>query len=335
MKWNDFYQSVRNHTLGSVYLFSGPEEWTKREALSILRNSLLPPGLEQLNDTTLENVTARQIIDAAEVMPVMCDKRIVVVRDWGPLSEGKSKNEASEMETILEWLNHPPESCVTVFYMRSMLDNRKAAVTKIKKLAICVDFDYLSDPELSRWIKKRLESVQKTIELQALNTLLFMTGREITSIAGELEKLTAYIENRKQITLADVQRVVHPTLESSVFELMTHLLNRNLGQAQTILNHLLLSGENYSRIHSVLTHQLRQHVHMRHTLDKGGSSQQIQTLLKLHPFAARQTERQCKKRTAKEFQALYEFSVAAEFDFKQGKLRDSSALELTILKISK
>ena len=70
MDWNDFYKSVRAGRFQSVYLFTGPEELNKREALAALRKAVLPEGLEQLNDATLEGCGAPAIIDRAETFPV-------------------------------------------------------------------------------------------------------------------------------------------------------------------------------------------------------------------------------------------------------------------------
>ena len=70
MTWNEFYQSLKDGDIAPVYLFTGPEEYVKLEALERLRRQLLPPGLEALNDATLEGVTAQQITDAAETMPM-------------------------------------------------------------------------------------------------------------------------------------------------------------------------------------------------------------------------------------------------------------------------
>ena len=65
MKWNEFYKALDAGTVAPVYLFTGPEEYVKREALEAMKAKLLPPGLEALNDATLEGVTAQQITDAA------------------------------------------------------------------------------------------------------------------------------------------------------------------------------------------------------------------------------------------------------------------------------
>ena len=61
MNWNDFYQSIEDGRMAPVYLFTGPEQYVKAEALQRLRAALLPVGLEVLNETVLEGVTAQRI----------------------------------------------------------------------------------------------------------------------------------------------------------------------------------------------------------------------------------------------------------------------------------
>lgn len=334
MTWNDFFQSVKSGAPERVYLFTGPEEWIKNEALETLRTQLLPPGLEQLNDLTLEGVTAQQIIDAAETMPMMCEKRIVTVRDWAPLLPGKSKNEEAETQRLQKWLENPPESCVTVFYMRSDPDGRKKAATLLKKKAATVQFDFLTDPELTKWTARRLKPLGKKMAAPAVSTLAFMAGRDLTRLAGELDKLAAYTEDRKEITDADVRAIVSASLEYNVFELLNLLLAGKLGEAQTMTNSLLQNGQNPVGILAMITRQLRQLAHMRLALDADQSVNSVQTLLKLHPYAASQSAKQCKGLSAAALKSLYEDCVVLDYDIKSGRLRDSVALESVLIKIT-
>lgn len=334
MTWNEFLQSLKSGALESVYVFAGAEEWLKREALNTLRGKLLPPGLEALNDLTLEGVTARQIIDAAETLPMMCEKRIVVVRDWAPLMPGKSKNEESETEQLQSWLENPPQSCVTVFYMRTEPDGRKKATALLKKKAAWVSFDPLSDADLKRWSARQLRQYDKQISPQALNTLAFMAGRDLNRLSGELSKLAAYVETRPEIAEDDVREIVSPSLEYNVFELLNRLLEGNLGEAEKMVTNLLQNGQNPVGILAMLTRQLRQLTHMRYALDAGQPVQRVQELLKMHPYAAKQTARQCKSRSGDALKALYEACVAADYDVKSGRLRDSAALSAILLKIA-
>jgi len=334
MKWNEFYKALNTGTIAPVYLFTGPEEYVKREALEALRNKLLPPGLETLNDATLEGVTAQQITDAAETMPMMCARRIVTVRDWAPLLQAKSKNEDSEVARMQNWLENPPESCALVFYMRQEPDGRKKMTVLLKKKAEVVSFDLLSDAELARWAAGRLKPLGKKIDGKALSTLTYMAGRELTRLSGELDKLAAYLgEERSEITEADVAAIVSPSLEYNVFELLNSLLAGDVKKGQQTVNSLLQGGQTTMGLLAMLTRQIRQLAHMKCALDAGKPVQAVQEQLKLHPYAAKQTARQCARLSADWLTGLYEGCVASDYAVKSGRLRDRDALDALIFKI--
>ena len=334
MTWNEFYQALKANDIAPVYLFVGPEALVKREALEALRKKLLPPGLEALNDVTLEGVTAQQITDACETMPMMCDRRIVTVQDWAPLMLGKAKNEEAEAERMQKWLENPPQTCALVFYMRGEMDGRKKLPALLKKKAAVVDFQLLTDVELSRWCAKRLKPLGKRLSPAALNTLTYMAGRELTRLTGEIDKLAAYVgDERDEITEADVRVIVPASLEYNVFELLNALLAGDMKKGQQTVNSLLQGGQNAVGILSMLTRQIRQLAHMKCALDAGTPVQTVQQQLKMHPYAAKQTARQCARLSADWLTALYERCVASDYAVKSGRLRDRDALDALVIEI--
>ena len=334
MTWNEFYRALDAGDIAPVYLFTGVEEYVKREALARLRQKLLPPGLEALNDTTLEGVTAQQITDAAETMPMMCERRVVTVRDWAPLMSGKAKNEDAEVEWMKRWLENPAPSCALVFYMRQSADGKKKLTALLKKQAVVVDFQPLTDPELSKWAAGRLKPLGKKLSSRALNTLTFMAGRELTRLTGELDKLAAYLgDERAEITEDDVRAVVPASLEYNVFELMNHLLAGDMLKAQQTVNSLIQGGQNPIALIAMLTRQLRQMTHMKCALDAGENALAVQERLKMHPYAAKQTARQCARLTADWLAAMYDRCVAIDFDIKSGRLREQDALNALLFQI--
>ena len=334
MNWNEFYQQLNAGQISPVYLFTGPEEYVKREALETLRAKLLPPGLETLNDTTLEGVTAQQITDAAETMPMMCERRVVTVRDWAPLLPAKSKNEEDEVAWMAKWLDNPPDSCALVFYMRQEPDGRKKMSGLLKKKAQTVTFDLLSDAELSRWCNRYLKKQGKRISAKAMNTLTYMAGRELTRLSGELNKLAAYVgDERDEIGEADVRAIVSASLEYNVFELLSSLLAGDIKAGQQTVNSLLTGGQTPIGILAMLTRQVRQLTHMKCALDAGGTAAKVQETLKLHPYAARQTAKQCARLSRDWLTWLYSRCVESDFAVKSGQLRDREALDALVLQI--
>ena len=333
MDWNEFYRSLDENRVQPVYLFTGPEQYVKAEALQKLRDKLLPPGLEALNESVMEGATAQQITDAAETLPMMCDRRLVVVRDWAPLLSGKSKNEENEVEWMARWLEHPAESCALVFYMRESADGKKKLTGLLKKKAAAVDFEFLPDSELSKWCRAQLKAQGKTITKPAFNTLTFMAGRALIRLKGELDKLAAYVGENKEITEADVRSVVPASLEYSVFEVMDALLAGDMLKAQRTVNSLLEGGQTAMGLLAMLIRQLRQMAHMKCALDAGKPAQSVQEALNLHPYAARQTARQCAKLSADWLRGLYEKGVESDYAVKSGRLRDQDALNALLLNI--
>ena len=333
MNWNEFYQALNAGELKPVYLFSGPENYVKNEALEAVRQKLLPEGLEGLNENILEGVTAGQIIDAAETLPMMCDRRLVVVRDWTPLLSGKSRNETDEVERMAKWLENPPDSCVLIFFMRGEPDGKKKLTTLLRRLAEPVRFDFLNPAELNRWIARRLKPLKKRMSPATVAQLSLTAGNELSRLIGELDKLTAYVGEREEITTADIQAVVSPSLEYRVFTMVDRLLAGNLAEAQRLLNTALETGEEPIGILATFTRQFRIMTHMKFAMEAGGTAAAVGKLMKLSPGAVSNISRQTRAFTSERLLRVYRELVERDYAIKSGQIRPEEALNLTFLKI--
>ena len=334
MNWNDFYKSVKAGQYQSVYMFTGPEEHNKREALEALRRALLPAGLEQLNEAVLDGADAQTIIDSAETLPVMCDRRIVVVRDWAPLTSGKSRNEESEAERMLKWLQDPPDTCCLVFYMVLELNSKKKLASALKKLDGYVEFEYLSGPTLSKWCAQQLKPLGKRIRQDAIDEMTLMAGSDLTRLYGELAKLAAYVGDAPEIGISDVRAVVTPSPEYSVFMILDHLLAGRLAEATQVVNSVLLTEPSPMRIIYLIGSQLRLDAHMKYAMEGGGNLPEVQKALNINSGRAWHIKKQIAPVKAEVLQALYLACVDTEYAIKSGSVQDRAALNALLMKIS-
>ncbi len=343
MTWNDFYKSVKAGQYQNVYLFTGPEEHNKREALAALRCAVLPAGLEALNDVTLEGVGAQEIIDCAETLPVMCERRIVVVRDWPPLMASKSRKaknpEAAEEKTdgdtvrMLEWLKDPPESCILVFYMMAELDGRKKLAAALKKLDGYVEFDYLSGATLAKWCAQQLKPMGKRISADAVNEMTLMAGQDLTRLLGELQKLAAYVGDAPEIDVPAVRAVVTPSPEYSVFMILDHLLAGRLAEATQVVNSVLMNEPSAVRIISLIGNQLRIDAHMKCALEESGNTAEVERALGIKSGRAWHIKKQIGPVRANLLKELYLACVDTEYAIKSGRVQERAALNALLLKI--
>ena len=93
MNHTEFGNLLSQGKLPRVLLFEGEEEYLKQQALRSLRAALLPEGMEELNETVLTAPSADEIIAAAETLPFLADRRLVLIRDERSLS---SRTEAEQ-----------------------------------------------------------------------------------------------------------------------------------------------------------------------------------------------------------------------------------------------
>ena len=334
MEWNDFGKSVESGKLLPFYMFAGPEELKKREALEALRRTVLPVGLEQLNEITLENCAAQDIIDAAETLPVMCDRRLVIVRDWPPLLPGKAKNEEADVKRMREYLQNPPETAVIVFYLSKEPDARKKLFDFLKKSPGVVVFNRLEGTVLAKWCAEQLAGTGKKLQPHAFTLMTEMAGSDLTRLSAELQKLAAYTQDAKEITPEDVRRVVVPTPEYRAYEILDKLLGGRIAEACEIVNSVLQNDMNCFALIVQLANSLRIDAHVKLAVEAGRSADAALTELGIRGGRTYFIKKQIRLLPAAAFTERYLRCTEAQFDVTSGRIRDRAALDALLLKIS-
>lgn len=338
MTWQQLFDEIKTNRLSGVYLFQGPEEFIKKNALEKIRAAILPEGLEILNEAVLEGASAVGMIESAETLPVMCEKRLVVVKEWALLTGGKAKDEAAEAERFEKWLPNAPESCVMILAVRGEADKRKKVYKALEKHGKIVNFAYLTDSEIVKWVSGRLKPVKKTMRADAVNALVFLAGRDLTRLSGEVDKLSAYVGDADEITAEDVKSAVTPGVESNVFYMIDALVAKDAPKAYEILNAMLDAGEGPLGILAMITRQLRLMTHVKILRDEGIPLAEIEKRTSLQHFVAQRVFNQCAGIDAKALEAGYRAGVDSDFEAKSGKIRDRAALDrmmMVLLSISR
>ena len=325
--WTQYFDQLKGGDIAPVYLFTGPEAFVKEQALAQLREALLPAGLEAMNETTFEGYApAQSIIEAAETLPFLGERRLVVVRDWPALMPGKARNETQDADALAAWLPRAPQSCCLVFYLRDAFDGRKKASASLSKAGRAVAFDHLPDDKLASWLRARARQAGGSIDPAATARLSFLAGRDLTRLAGEIDKLVAYAGSGGTITDAMVDALVAPSLESTVFQMIDCLMDRQLPRAIELTRVMLSSGETRIGILAMLTRQMRLLTHMKLLKSDGLSLPAIERQLALNHYAAMRMEKQAARLSAERLEEAYRACVDADFSIKQGKARDEDAL---------
>ena len=333
MTWQKLFEDIKAGQIERVYCFYGAEDHVKRSAVAALRAKLLPEGMEALNHTIMEAPTMREVIEAAETLPMMADRRLVEVWDFAPLLSGKAKDEADEAALLGEWIERAPETSCVVFVLRSAPDGRKKGMQLLQKRAAAVAFDPLPDDRLSRWVADQLRPEGKRLAPQALGELVLRAGRDLTRLMGELQKLSAYAAGREEIGRADVEKLVVPSLESAIFQMIDRLMEGNQAGAQKLYRAMLELGETRVGILFMLTRQMRNLLHVKQIRGQGLALGEAEKRLGIARFAAQRVEEQARQFTPEGLRAGYQACLDAEFAIKSGQMRDTLAVDGLLIRL--
>ena len=325
-----FFDELKAGKVHNVYLFYGPEAYIRKSALAALEKKVLMPGLESMNRTVMSAPSAQAVIESCETLPMMSDYRLIIVQDCALLESGKAKDE-QDSELLAAYLPRVPETTCLVFDVSGTMDKRKKLSRALLALPGAVSFDTLDDAQLTRWIGQTLRPMGKRMDRAACEALAFTSGRDLTLLHGELEKLASYAGEREEITAQDVERIATHTAECTVFAMVDALSAGKVEEAFALLGVLLSAGEQRIGILAMITRHYRQMMHLCAMQAQRVPQAQAAKTLGIPPFALTRLSRQVGRRSYDALKASVSLCVQTDYDIKRGALREDAALDRLML----
>lgn len=321
------FTAIKQKQLKNLYLFEGVEENIKASALASLRKALLPEGMEDLNETLLENPPTSAIIAAAETLPFMADQRVVIIREHSALLRGESDDK------LMDYLAHVPSTCVLIFYHRGKADGKKKLYKTIDKHGAVVSFNPLRDAELSDWIIQRFQKAGKSCSSQTASLLSFTSGSDTMLLRAEIDKLISYAADRTAMTDDDVRAVATRSAEFTVFNMVDAVVAGQETKAFALLRDMLTSGQERVGILAMLLRQYRILQQIKIMQYEKRSIPQMQEALGARGFIFDRYMAQSRLLTGGQVKQAVDICLSTEYLIKSGHLNQEGALEAAMLKL--
>lgn len=320
-----FLKLVADGRCGGVYLLEGVEEHLKEEALRALRRALLPEDMAEMNETVLENPPTAALIAAAETLPFLAEKRLVVVREHAGLLRGEAD------EKLISYLPRLPDTTVVVFYHRGKCDARKKLYRAVKACGEVVPFEPMRDAELNGWICDRVRALGKSCTPAVAAQIAFTAGSDTAQLCAEIDKLIGYAGSRPSLTEEDVRAVVTRSLEYNVFTMVDAVVAGNEQRAFALLRDMLLAGQERLGILAMLLRQYRMLQHIKIMQYEKRTPRQMQEALGVKGFVLDRYLRQAKMISGGQVKRGVQVCLETEYAVKAGKLNQDGALEAAMM----
>lgn len=242
-----------------IYFVYGEEPYMLDQAVEAIIETAAPEGTNDFNFDKFRgsDATAEDIRESAEMLPMMVDRRIVLVRDLQEMA-------VSEIDQLEDYFEAPSEkTCLILHAHRDKpgdLDLRRGVFKTLKSNAETCEFESLYDSDAESVVRKHAKQRGLKFDSEARAYIVDAVGTDIASLTEALDKVDLYIgesdqEGPRDVDVDILQEVIAETRVRSIFDLTDALGACKYEEAVSILDKMLLAGEPPLRIlHMIARH---------------------------------------------------------------------------------
>ena len=237
----EFKQHLKSDETARVYVLYGEETYlTAHYAQQLIRKAGGRSG-DPLAEFNFQKFDGQEcsfdvIEEAAEALPLMADRKCVVVNDCDVTS-------AAVFDRAMALVSDPPEETVLIFVMIALYaDGKKAAKFKqfldaVSKTGVVAEFPRKSTDEIVKLLCAGAGRRGSLMKPDIARRLVEQCGNDLNLLLNELDKLCAVAGNG-EITAIVLDQVAIKNLNAQAYELSNAILQQHYEKAYQILHRL-------------------------------------------------------------------------------------------------
>lgn len=275
-------QALDRKKVSSLYLIYGEELFLVDEALKAIRRKVLQPGAEDFNYDRFmaPEATPAQVCDAAEMLPAMAERRLVIYKNIDVLKD-------DAWEALMPVIENPIDTTCLVLVAQK-IDKRKKVYKTLMANATVVELKKPFENQIPSWIDYIASLHGLELTPDAISGMQQLVGSNLSEINNELHKIRSALGDKRTASIQDVLRVVSKARIESVFNLTDAIARRDRAQALLCLANLLENGQNESGIISLILRHVRILAQVREGQKKGMSSGKLSQVVGVPEFFMKQ-----------------------------------------------
>lgn len=316
-----------------LYVFHGPDDFTRAEKLAELKDALGSPDMADLNTVVLDgrSLSLSEIRQHADTLPFLAARRLVIVH--GYLSS--LANRTDDLQALTAYIGQLAPTTDLVFVETESLDKQHPLLKAAASVgASVVNFGELAQQDLLPWITRRAKDIGGGIEAGAAEMLGRLVGPNLRILNNEIEKLTLYVNGQRPIQVADVELLVPYREEAEKFGLSNAIGQRNARRAYDQLRKELDEGQNPMAILHSIAAQVRALIEVKDMAERGLSPAEIAAAKGWRSdYAAKMRLREAANFSMRRLEEILEILLETDVEIKSGRLEAALALDILIARL--
>ena len=264
--------------LSPIYFLFGEETYLVSQALTILREKVVPAESRPFNYTSYSGATDRmsEALSVARTFPVISPHRMVVI-EW--IEEAPQDGRTA----LIEYLESPVDSTVLVLTARDM-DRRTQLYKRLHREAHVLDFPKLKGRTLVSWVRTTVGEMGHSMSASTAEHLVDLCGPDLQVLRNELEKISLLHHAAELLPDEALDEVVTESRQHGIFEFIGALGSRNHKESFKLLGNLLQSGEKPLAVLGMMARHFRQVLIVKELEAAHRSRKEIMSAAQIPPF---------------------------------------------------
>ena len=235
-------KEIDEKALHPCYFFYGEEPFLAEEFIEELKQGLISPEDQDYNieKCNLEDHSWMAIMDSARTIPFFFSSwRIITVSL--PIGKGERLS-STEEKVIKDYFSSPSDHTVLVVIYPEKL-RRSAPVFRLfssfpSSLVYVKELKPLKSRALFTWMERKLSALGNRATHDAMARLAELTGNNLARVNNELEKISAFIGDKKIVELDDVNAVSGWIKSFYEWEIVDNLEKADFEKGLIVLDYL-------------------------------------------------------------------------------------------------
>lgn len=229
---------IKSKQFYSLYLVFGDESYLKTTYVNMILQKNLDSAFESFNYDKFDGkgLDLRDVFEKAMLMPMMSEKRCIVVEDYK-----LDSLTAKDAKAMQDFFANIPESTILIFRQESVPFSKKSG-KKVLELfdaygAVC-ELNKRKGPELLKPLVSFASKQGCELDKTVANYLVRSVGDDYNVLLNELSKACSFVGSGK-ITQSAIDAVCVKSIDAKVYYLTKALTVGDFERAYSVLDSLL------------------------------------------------------------------------------------------------
>lgn len=317
LKYFEFKKNADNGVKpAAIYLFEGEDAFFRERGLEVLKNKYLSEPSLNFACFNGEDGESGDFSASLLAYPFMSEKRITAIREFYPKKDNKE---------IAAFLTNPFDCGIL-----AILNEKSCDFLKKYPSVTVVDCGKADSALLMRWIKAECANNGVSIESEAAAAVAEYCLFEMTRISVETEKLIAYAQNDKKITIDDVITLVPRDNEYKIYELTDYIGKKKFDRAISVITDMTSKGETPQRILVSVYNYFRR---LLLSAISGKTAEELSSAFNIKEYAATKTLQQSKMFGKRSLKRAVDALADSDYKIKCGLIDADEQMWLTVFGI--